>query len=130
MNPPSSFKPEGYSSVSPYLIVDGADRTIDFLVRVFDAEELRRFPDAEGRLMHAEVRIADTVVMLADGNTDWPPMSSYVHIYVPDVDDTYRRALEAGASAVQEPVQKDDPDKRGGVRDPGGTTWWIATKVE
>ena len=58
MNPPATYKPEGYSSVSPYLIVDGADRTIDFLVRVFDAEEPRRFPDAEGKLMHAEVRIA------------------------------------------------------------------------
>jgi uncharacterized glyoxalase superfamily protein PhnB len=52
-----------------------------------------------------------------------------VHVYVRDVDATYRRALEAGATSVQEPVQKGDPDKRGGVKDAGGTTWWIATKV-
>jgi uncharacterized glyoxalase superfamily protein PhnB len=57
-------------------------------------------------------------------------MSSYVHVYVPDVDATFRLALEAGAVSVQVPVKKDDEDKRGGVRDPGGTTWWIATKVE
>jgi len=125
-----SFKPEGYSTVSPYLIVEDASRTIAFLVRVFDAIELRRFPDANGKLMHAEVRIGDTVVMLADGSGEWPSLSANVHIYVADVDTTYRRALEAGATSVQEPVKKDDEDKRGGVKDAGGTTWWIATKVE
>jgi len=125
-----SYKPEGYSTVSPYLIVEGASCTIEFLVRVFDAIELRRFPDANGKLMHAEVRIGDTVVMLADGSGDWPSLAANVHIYVADVDATYRRALEAGAISVQEPVKKDDEDKRGGVKDAGGTTWWIATKVE
>jgi len=126
----SSHKPRGYTSVSPYLIVDGASHTIEFLVRVFDAVELRRFPDSTGKLMHAEVRIEDTVVMLADGGAGWPPIASYVHIYVPNADATYRRALEAGATSVQEPVKKGDEDKRGGVKDSGGTTWWIATKVE
>lgn len=124
------YKPNNYSTVSPYLIVDGASATIDFLKRVFGAVELRRLPDAVGKLMHAEVRIDDTVVMLADGAEGWPPVPSYVHVYVSDVDATYRRALEAGATSVQEPVKKDDEDKRGGVKDAGGTTWWIATKVE
>jgi len=124
-----SHKPRGYTTVSPYLIVDGASQTIDFLVRVFGAVELRRFPDAAGRLMHAEVRIDDTVIMLADGGPGWPPIPSYVHVYVSDVDATYKRALEAGAVSVQEPVKKEDEDKRGGVKDSGGTSWWIATKV-
>ena len=123
------YKPNNYSTVSPYLIVDGASATIAFLERVFGAIELRRFPDAEGKLRHAEVRIDDTVVMLADGGEGWTPVPSYVHIYVEDVDTTYRRALEAGATSVQAPVKKDDEDKRGGVQDAGGTTWWIATKV-
>jgi uncharacterized glyoxalase superfamily protein PhnB len=126
----SSHKPLGYTTVSPYLIVDGASQTIDFLVRVFGAVELRRFPDSTGKLMHAEVRIDDTVVMIADGGEGWPPIPSHVHIYVSEVDAIYRRALEAGATSVQEPVKKDDEDKRGGVKDSGGTTWWIATKVE
>jgi len=129
MNTP--FKPDRYSTVSPYLVVDGADATIDFLKRVFGAIELRRFPDEAGKLMHAEVRIDDTVIMLADpAPPDWPPVPSYVHIYVEDVDATYRRALDGGALSVQEPVKKQDEDKRGGIRDAGGTTWWIATKVE
>lgn len=125
-----SHKPSGYSTVSPYLIVDGASETISFLERVFGAVELRRFPDENGRLMHAELRIDDTVVMVADGAEGWPPIPSHVHIYVADVDATYRLALDAGAVSVQEPVKKQDEDKRGGVRDAGGTTWWIATKVE
>jgi uncharacterized glyoxalase superfamily protein PhnB len=126
---PVPHKPEGYTSVAPYLIVDGADRTIQFLARVFDAVELRRFASPDGGVMHAEVRIDDTVVMLADGGPGWPPVPSHVHVYVRDVDATYRRALDAGATSVQEPVRKDDPDKRGGVKDAGGTTWWIATRT-
>ena len=126
----SSHKPANYSTVSPYLIVDGASGTIDFLKSVFGAVELRRFPNAAGRVLHAEVRIDDTVVMVADGADGWPPVPSYVHVYVSDVDATYKRALEAGATSVQEPVKKEDEDKRGGVQDAGGTTWWIATKLE
>lgn len=125
----ASYKPLDYTSVSPYLIVEGADRTIVFLVRVFDAVELRRFPSADGGVMHAEVRIDDTVVMLADGGPGHPPIACNVHVYVPDVDATYRRALQAGATSVQEPMQKDDPDRRAGVKDPGGTSWWIGTMV-
>ena len=80
--------------------------------------------------MHAEVRIDDTVVMLVDSPPEWPPAPSHVHVYVADVDATYARALKAGASSVQEPVQRGDENKRGGVKDAGGTTWWIASRVE
>lgn len=125
------YKPNGYSTASPYLIVNGANGTIDFLKQVFGAEELRSFADDAGKLRHAEVRIEDTVIMLADSvPPEWPAVPAYVHIYVRDVDATYRRALAAGAVSVQEPVKKEDEDKRGGVKDAGGTTWWIATKVE
>jgi len=126
----STFKPEGYNTASPYLIVRDANATIAFLEQVFEAAELRRFPDASGKLVHAEVRIGDSVIMLADGSEGWPAIASHVHLYVADVDSTYRRAIAAGAESVQEPVKKDDPDRRGGVKDPGGTTWWIATMVE
>ena len=127
---PPSYKPEGYTSVAPYLIVDGAARTIEFLRTVFDAEPLRRVDAPDGGVMHAEVRIDGTVVMLADGGPGYPPVPSHVHVYVKDVDATYRKALDAGATSVQAPVQKGDQDKRGGVRDAGGTTWWIGTQVE
>lgn len=124
-----TFKPNNYSTVSPYLIVADADSTIRFLQTVFGAKEIRRFADDAGRLMHAEVQLGDTVVMLADCSDEWPAMPSYVHVYVPDVDDVYRRAIAAGGISLQEPVKKEDDDKRGGVKDVGGTTWWIATKI-
>lgn len=126
----TSYKPQGYTSVAPYLIVSGAKASIEFLVRVFDAAELRRMTRPDGSIQHAEVRLDDTVVMIADGVEGWPPIAAHVHVYVADVDATYRRAIEAGAIAVQEPAKKDDEDKRGGFKDTGGTTWWVATKVE
>ena len=128
MNTP--YKPANYTSVSPYLVVDGAAASIAFLIKAFDAVELRRFADDTGRIMHAEVRIDDSIIMLGDASDGWPPVPAFVHVYVSDVDASYRRALAAGATAVQEPVKKADEDKRGGVRDAAGTTWFIATKVE
>jgi uncharacterized glyoxalase superfamily protein PhnB len=127
----SHYKPAGQSTVSPYLIVDGADGTIGFLTRVFGAVAGLRKADASGRVKHAEVLIGDTVVMIADALPPaWPSVPSHVHIYVPDVDATYHAAIGAGASSVQEPVKRQDENRRAGVRDAGGTTWWIATKVD
>jgi uncharacterized glyoxalase superfamily protein PhnB len=124
-----SYKPQGYSSVSAYVMADGAQRVINFLIETFDARELRRYDNSDGSIMHAEVKIDDTVVMLADGGEGYPPFPIWLHVYVPDVDVTYQRALDAGGVSVQEPVQKDDPDRRAGVKDPAGNTWWIATQV-
>jgi PhnB protein len=124
-----SWKPNGYTSASAYLVVTDAKATLDFLERAFAAEQLRCIKRPDGTIMHAEVRIDDTVVMLAEGNDAWPAAPAHVHIYVPDVDATYRRALDAGATSVMAPVKKDDEDKRGGVQDAGGTTWWVATQV-
>lgn len=125
----TTHKPAGYNSASPYLVVTDAAATIRFLKRVFSGVQLRAYPGEAGRIMHAEVRIDDTVVMLADAAPQWPAVPAHVHVYVPDVDATYAQALAAGATSVQAPVQKGDEDKRGGVKDAGGTTWWIATRV-
>lgn len=125
----TNWKPEGYNSVSPYLIVSDAKATLEFLRAAFGAEPLRMIPRDDGTLMHAEVRIGDSVVMFADAVEGWPAVPAHVHIYIPDVDDCYRRALDAGGISVMEPVRKDDADKRGGVKDAGGTTWWLATQV-
>ena len=125
-----TYKPDGYTSVAPYLIVDGAQATIDLLVKVFDAEPLRIIPQENGKLAHGEVRIDDTVLMFCDAIDGWPAVPAHVHIYVEDVDATYSRAIAAGAEAVQEPVKKDDADKRGGFRDAGGTTWWIGQQID
>lgn len=122
------WKPAGYNSASPYLIVDRAAETLEFLRVVFGGVQLQRYENGKGGVMHAEIRIDDTVLMLADAQPQWPAAPAHVHIYVSDVDDAYRRALEAGATSVQEPVKKQDADKRAGVS-AGGTTWWIATRI-
>jgi PhnB protein len=124
------MKPEGYSTVSPYLVADGAQKVIDFAKATFDDVELRRFHLPDGKVMHAEVRIGDTVVMIGDGGEAWPPFPSFLYVYVDDVDAVYLRALSSGGTGVQEPENRgEDPDRRGGVRDPAGNTWWIATPV-
>jgi uncharacterized glyoxalase superfamily protein PhnB len=120
------WKPAGYTSVAPYLMVPDASVAIDFLVRVFDAHELARHPGPNGRVMHAELRIDDTVVMMAEASAGWPQLPAHVHVYVSDVDECHSRALAAGAESVQAPVKKDDPDRRGGFAH-SGVTWWIAT---
>jgi uncharacterized glyoxalase superfamily protein PhnB len=123
------YKPEGYPSVAVYMMADGAQRVIDFLRETFGAEELRRSERADGSIMHVEVRIDDTIVMLADSGGQFPAFPVWLHVYVPDVDATYEKALAAGGVSVQEPAQRGDPDRRGGVKDPAGNTCWIATQV-
>lgn len=123
------WKAAEYSSVSPYLMVRNAQPVIDFLKQVLGATELRRFDMPDGTVMHAEVRIDDSVIMLAEGGDAAPAFPTWLHVYVRDVDATYRRALELGAESVQEPRQKEaDPDRRGGVKDPAGNVWWISTQ--
>jgi uncharacterized glyoxalase superfamily protein PhnB len=125
----ASYKPSGYTSVAPYLIVSSAGATLKFLAAVFDAKELRKFADPNGRVVHAEVRIDDTVVMFAESGGAFPTVPAHVHVYVSDVTAVYTKALAHGAVSIQEPVKQDDEDKRGGVKDSGGTTWWISTKA-
>lgn len=124
-----AFKPDNYTSLAPYLIVNGAQGTIDFLVEVFAAAPLRMLHNDDGKIAHGEVRIDDTVLMLCDAVEGWPAIPANVHVYVADVDRTFAKAIAAGATSVQEPMQKGDADKRGGFRDAGGTTWWVGTQV-
>ena len=97
MNHPESWCPDGYNQLSPYLIVENADGLLAFVRQVFDAEFLRRFEDEDGGVVHAEARVGDTVIMVADSVEAWPPVPPHLHLYVPDVDATFARALEAGA---------------------------------
>lgn len=124
------YKPDGYNSASPYLIVNDAEAAIEFLKHVFSGTELRRHDRPDGRIAHAEVRIDDTVIMLGEAVDGWPAQPSQIHVYVADVDAAYQRALEAGAESIQAPEKRDDPDRRSGVKDPEGNSWWIATMVE
>ncbi len=119
-------KPEGYPDVSAYLIVGDARAVLDFCAAAFDAEPLRVIKREGGGIMHAEVRIGDSVVMM--GEMPGGP-ASHLHLYLADADAAFDRAVAAGAEVVEPMTDKEDGDRRGGVRDPGGTTWWIARQT-
>jgi PhnB protein len=123
--------PDGYHSVTPYLIVRGASQLIDFAKEVFGAEETFRMPRPSGVIMHAEIRIGDSMVMLSDASgAENPPMPAMIHLYIPNVDAVYKRALVAGASSLREPQDQFYGDRSAGVKDSFGNHWWIATHIE
>jgi PhnB protein len=124
------FKPNGYNSVSPYFIVNGAQKLIDLLKAIFYAKELRRYDMPDGTIMHAEIQIDDSVVMLGDSSEKFPPVPIVIHVYVPDVDKTFERAVEAGCEIIEKPKRQiNDPDKRGTFKDFGGNMWSIGTQL-
>ena len=122
----SSYKPAGYTSAAPYLVVADAEALLGFLRAVFGAEPLFLYRRDDGSIAHAEVRIDDTVVMCGQAE-GVPP--AHVHVYLADVDAAFARALAAGGSEVQPVAEKGDGDRRGGVADPSGTVWWLSTQI-
>jgi len=122
--------PDGYHTLTPYLTVPGVSKLIDFLKQAFDAEEIERFGRPDGTVHHAEIRIGDSVVMMGEAGGEWTSKPGQLYLYVKDVDTTYRRAIQAGATSMGEPTDKFYGDRSGGVQDPSGNIWWIATHVE
>jgi uncharacterized glyoxalase superfamily protein PhnB len=126
----NTYKPKGMQSCIPYLLLPAgqASAFIDFLKAAFGAIEVQRHPRDDGSVMHAEVRIDDTTLMLADEPKDGPKARAASHyIYVPDVDATYQAALAAGATSQREPADQPYGDRTGGVVDTWGNQWWLGT---
>jgi uncharacterized glyoxalase superfamily protein PhnB len=122
--------PEGYHSVTPYLTVHGADRLIEFLKGAFGAEEKERFQRPDGTIMHAELKIGDSIIMLAEANEQWQARPTNLYLYVNDTDSIYRRAVQTGATSLMEPSDQFYGDRNAGISDPAGNFWWIGTHVE
>jgi PhnB protein len=130
--------PEGYHSVTPYLIVDGAAEAIDFYRKALGASERMRMPGPDGKIGHAEIEICGSCIMLAD---EYPDMGArgpktiggtavFLHVYVEDVDAVVRRALAAGAKEVRPVEDQFYGDRSGSFEDPFGHIWHIATHTE
>jgi PhnB protein len=119
--------PAGFHSITPYVITRGADAVMAFTRAVFGASERIRVPAGDGKVMHAEMQIDDSVVEFSDGSAEWPPRPCNLHVYVPDADAAYRRALDAGATSLYAPTDQPYGDREGGVIDAGGNYWFIAT---
>ena len=130
--------PQGYHSATPYLIVNGAARAIEFYKKAFGATELMRFPGPGGKLMHAEIKVGDSPIMLADEMPEMEAKSPQAYggtpvgimLYVTDADATFKQAVAAGAKVVKPVQDQFYGDRSGTLIDPFGHKWTIGTHVE
>ena len=130
--------PDGYHTVTPYLIIKGAAAAIDFYKRAFGAVELFRMGGPEGKVGHAEIKIGDSPIMLADENPEMEALSPQtiggtpfsIMLYVEDVDAMFKQAIAAGGEQIRPVADQFYGDRTGGLKDPFGFQWWIATHVE
>jgi PhnB protein len=122
--------PPGLHTITPYFQVSDARKLIDFVTRAFGAEEMFRVPMPDGSIIHAEVRIGDSMIEVADAGEQYKAMPGAIHYYVEDTDAVYRRAIDAGGISLAEPVDQAYGERSAGVRDPVGNNWYIATPLE
>jgi uncharacterized glyoxalase superfamily protein PhnB len=120
--------PDGYHSVTPFLTVRGASNVVAFLKNAFGAEQTgEAIKHSDGTIMHAEVKIGDSRVMLAEESEMAKATPSTLYLYVPDVDAAFQRAVKAGGRTIMEPMDMFYGDRSGGVKDPSGNSWFLAT---
>ena len=122
--------PIGYHSVSPFLMLNDLAGFLDFLRAAFDAQVVRRIAGENDTVMHAEVRLGDSHVMMGDPMGQHEPMPAGLYFYVPNADAVYKQALAAGATSISAPADQFYGDRNAGVRDKWGNIWWLATHIE
>ena len=127
---PAQPIPPGFHTITPYLIAKDAGKLIEFLKTALAAEVQHLMPGPDGLVMHASLKIGDSMLMLTDSRPQWPAQPTGFYLYVTDADAWYRRAIDAGAQSVSEPKDQFYGDRMGGVKDPAGNMWWFATHVE
>jgi uncharacterized glyoxalase superfamily protein PhnB len=120
--------PEGRHTVTPFLVLRDAGKFLDFAVKAFEATLIERFDTPNGDVMHAEIRIGDSVIMI--GGAQDKVTNGMLHLYTPDTDASYRRAIEAGAKSIREPADQFYGHRSAGVEDAWGNTWWFAQHIE
>jgi PhnB protein len=122
--------PDGYHTITPALVVEGADAELEFLKKAFGATEIMMHRHPDGTIWHSEHQIGDSRFMLSEANEQFKPLLSAFALYLDDVDGVYRRAIEAGGISLREPTDQFYGDRTAGVTDPAGNQWWISTHVE
>lgn len=116
--------PQGYQQVMPYLIIKNATGFFDFMQKVFGVTEKMRIMRDDTHIMHAELQIGESVIMFADSSEEFKPQTAGLFVYVQDADETYKKALDEGATSVMA-MSNQDYGRSGGVADPFGNVWWI-----
>lgn len=122
--------PEGYHTVTPFLMAKDALGLIDFIIRAFNGVEITKHLSPDGKVMHAEVRIGDSNIMLGEASEKYPAMPGMLYLYIKDVDSLYKQAIDAGGKSLREPTNEFYGDRSCGVADAFGNQWWMATHVE
>ena len=122
--------PEGYHTITPYLVVEGADKLLEFIEKTFDGKVTTKMQDDKGRIAHAELKIGDSMLMLAEASEEWGATKTLLYLYVGDTDATYQKALDAGAASVKAPADQFYGDRSATVQDTFGNLWSIATHFE
>jgi PhnB protein len=128
--PKVDFKPKQYRAVTPYLTVADAQKTIDFATQVLGAELIFKMDGPDGSITHAELKIDDSVIMVGQAGGQWKPTPTSLYVYVPDVDTTYKKAVQAGAKSEREPADQFYGDRVANVLDDNGTRWSFGTHIE
>jgi PhnB protein len=126
----TAITPEGYTTVSPWIVTDDTGALLDFIAAAFDGDELARIAVEDGSIGHAEIRVGDTVLLAFDRREDWPVMPSLLRVYVPDADAAFEKAVAAGARVVTQLADSAWGDRGGRLRDPFGNIWWVMARVE
>lgn len=124
-----TFRPEGFGTLNSYLMMDNPSGFIDFVKKVFEAEELSRTEDEEGTIRNCILKIGDSCFMVAQAWNKATHMPTAYYLYVKDTDALYQKALNHGCSSEFEPMDMDYGDRQGGVKDPFGNYWWISTRL-
>jgi PhnB protein len=122
--------PAGYRTVTPYLVVEGVGKLMDWLKAALGAKERYRATMPDGSVMHGEIKIGDSMVMLGEAKGEHKPNVAMIYLYVKDCDKLYAQAIKAGAESIMPPTNQFYGDRSGGVKDPNGNQWWIGTHVE
>jgi PhnB protein len=121
---------ETYRTVTPYLVVNNADAELKFLTAAFGATEQLCHRNADNSVMHAEIKIGDSLIMLGQAGEQWKAKAASLYLWVPNVDELYEKALAAGATSESAPEDKPYGHRNAGVLDPCGITWWIGSPVK
>src|SRR5262249_17285508 len=125
-----NYKPDFLPTVVPYLVMADAEKELAFMKDVLGAKEMRMTRDLVGRVGHGELKIGDSVIMLAQASEGWPASPAILYIYVPDGDAVFQKAVAAGAAAMWPPADQPYGDRNAGVKDANGVQWWLATHLE
>lgn len=124
------YKPDGWHTVTPYIYNTNTSETIDFAIAAFGATLKEKHLMPDGSVMHAEITIGDSIIMMGDARDGKPPMPTMLYLYVEECDSVYASAMAAGGKSLREPTTEFYGDRSSGVTDPWGNQWWIATHVE